>query len=92
MASSRATDVTTGAFIESQGGTAIEYRFAADGSVVATGTGVLFAWYEEGVDSELGSGLFLVSGRVRETYDSDGNFVSSTFSGTAIDVCEALGD
>ena len=90
MASSRATDVATDAFIESKGGAAIVYRFAADGSVIAVGTGLLFAWYLPGDDSELGAGLFLVNGRVREVYDTDGTFVSSTFSGSAIDVCEAL--
>ena len=74
------------------GGSAIEYRFAADGSIIAIGTGLLFAWYLPGDDSQLGPGLFLVNGRVREVYDTDGNFVSATFSGKAIDVCEALGD
>ena len=56
------------------------------------GTGWIFAWYLPGDDSDLGAGLFLVHGRIQEFYDTEGSFVRATFSGTAIDVCEALGD
>jgi hypothetical protein len=90
MTASQATDETTGASVFRRGGSSITYAFAADGSLVATATGLFFAWYLPGDDSDLGPGLWLVNGRAREVYDSEGNFVSATFTGTAIDVCEAL--
>ena len=92
MAATRATDATTGATLDTRGGSSLVFRFAADGSLVVTGTGWFFAWYLPGDDSDLGPGVFLTHGRIQETYDSSGTFVSATFSGTAIDVCEALGD
>ena len=92
MAATRATDATTGAFLDTKGGSSLTLRFAADGSLDVTGTGWFFVWYLPGDDSDLGPGVFLTQGRVTETYDSTGTFVSATFRGTAIDVCEALGD
>jgi hypothetical protein len=92
VAATRATDATTGAFLDTKGGSSLVFRFAADGSLVVAGTGWIFAWYLPGDDSDLGAGLFLVHGRITETYDSAGTFVNATFSGTSIDVCEALGD
>ena len=92
MAATRATDATTGATLDTRGGSSLVFRFAADGSLVVTGTGWFFAWYLPGDDADLGPGVFLTQGRIQETYDSTGAFVSATFRGTAIDVCEALGD
>ncbi len=91
FAASRATNMSTGAFVENRGGASISYRFAADGSLVVQGTGFLFAWYAEGDDSDLPAGLWLVHGRVTETYAADGTFIRATFSGNAIDACEAIG-
>lgn len=91
MASSRATDVQTGATVDSRGGSALVFRFAADGSIAVQGTGLIFAWYVPGDDSDLGPGLWLVNGRVTETYGPDGTFIRATFSGHALDVCAALG-
>ena len=91
MATSRATDVVTGATLESGGGSALVFRFAADGSIFVQGTGLLFVWYLPGDDSDLAPGLWLVHGRATETYAPDGSFIRATFSGHAIDVCAALG-
>jgi hypothetical protein len=90
MAASRATNIGTGATLDRRGGSAVLYRFAADGSIVARATGLVFAWYLPGDDSPLGPGLWLVNGRVTETYGTDGGFLHATFSGTAIDACAAL--
>jgi hypothetical protein len=92
VASTSATDATTGAVLDTKGGSSLVFRFAADGSLVVAGTGWIFVWYLPGDDSDLGPGLFLVHGRATETYDTEGAFVNATFTGTAIDVCEALGD
>jgi hypothetical protein len=92
VAATSATDATTGAVLDTKGGSSLTFRFAADGSLVVVGTGWIFAWYLPGDDSDLGAGLFLVHGRITETYDSEGTFVNATFTGTSIDVCEALGD
>ena len=92
MAATRATDVTTGAVLDTKGGSSLVFRFAADGSLVVAGTGWIFVWYLPGDDSDVGPGLFLVHGRATETYDTEGTFVKATFTGTAMDVCEALGD
>ena len=90
MAASQATDAITGDSVFRHGGSSLTFAFAADGSLVATATGLFFAWYLPGDDSELGPGVFLANGRGSEVYDAEGNFVSATFRGTAIDVCEAL--
>ena len=92
MAATRATDATTGAFLDTKGGSSLTLRYAADGSLGVTGSGWFFVWYLPGDDSDLGPGVFLTQGRVQETYDSTGTFVSATFRGKAIDVCAALGD
>ncbi len=90
MAASRATNLDTGATLDRNGGSALAYDFAADGSVVVQATGLVFAWYLPGDESTLGAGLWLVNGRVVETYAADGSFISGTFSGTAIDACAAI--
>ena len=92
MAATTATDLTTGAVFRTRGGSSIVYRFAADDSLVVTGTGWIFVWYLPADDADVGPGLFLIHGRVQERYASDGTFVSSRTTGNALDVCEALGD
>ena len=56
MAATRATDATTGAFLDTKGGSSLTFRFAADGSLDVTGTGWFFVWYLPGDDSDLGPG------------------------------------
>ena len=73
VAATSATDATTGAVLNTKGGSSLSFRFAADGSLVVVGTGWIFAWYLPGDDSDLGAGLFLLHGRITETYDSEGH-------------------
>jgi hypothetical protein len=89
-APSLATDTTTGKSIFRRGGSTITFTVAADGSLVADATGLNFAWYLPGDDSELGAGLFLVDGHAQEHYAADGTFLYATFDGHATDVCAAL--
>jgi hypothetical protein len=74
------------------GGVRIAYRFHADGStrVDASGTGFI-AWYYDGDDSELGPGLFHVSGHVTEWYAPDGTFIRAEHTGIAEDLCAVVG-
>jgi hypothetical protein len=85
------TNVANGNSLSFQGGYRVTSLVAADGSlrVDASGTGFV-AWYLEGDNSELGPGLFHVSGHVTEWYDSDGTLIRATFRGTATNLCEAL--
>ena len=87
---SLATDTTTGKTLFRRGGSSIVITTAGDGSIVADATGLIFAWYLPGDDSELGAGLFLVNGHAQERYAPDGTFLSATFDGRATNVCEAL--
>jgi hypothetical protein len=89
---SLATDTTNGNTIFRRGGSSITITMAADGSAVADASGLVFAWYLPGDDSELGAGLFLVNGHAQERYAADGTFLSATFDGRATNVCEALAD
>jgi hypothetical protein len=88
---SRVTDQDSGNSMEFKGGFAISVVFAADGTirVDAAGTDVL-AWYFAGDDSELGPGIFHVTGHVTEWYASDGSFLRAAYSGTSVNVCNAL--
>lgn len=88
---SRVTDEDSGNALEFKGGYAISIVFAADGTVRvdAAGTDIL-AWYFAGDDSELGAGIFHVTGRVTEWYASDGSFLRAAFSGTSTNVCDVL--
>ena len=92
MAVSLATDLHTGATYGMKGGFHFTVKWAADGSyrVDATGSDIL-AWYFPGDDSELGPGLWDISGHATEYYAADDTFLRATFSGRATDVCAALG-
>jgi hypothetical protein len=67
-------------------------RFWADGRTSTAGSGTGLAWYDaaSAAASQLGQGIFLVSGRVTEQYDADGNLVDATARGRIVDVCAAL--
>jgi hypothetical protein len=68
------------------------FRFWADGRTSLAGSGTTLAWYDaaSAAASQLGQGIFLISGRITEQYDADGNLVAATARGRIVDVCAAL--
>ncbi len=67
-------------------------HFDADGSSVWHGSGNILVWYtpDQADESELGSGLFLVRGRVTEVYDAEFNLIEATYTGHVTDLCAEL--
>jgi hypothetical protein len=86
------TNVRSGATYSFRGGVMGTLVFAADGSLRVDYSGNDFiAWYYPGDDSDLAPGLYQLSGHATEWYAPDGGFIRATFSGTAVDLCAALG-
>ena len=90
VATNVATNMATGETLERTGGYRILITIAPDGSAVAHGTGALYAYYFVGDPGPLGPGFHAINGSVRERYGADGTLLSSTFSGSSFDLCEAL--
>ena len=86
------TDLATGATYSFRGGVQLTFVFAADGSTRVDAHGRDFiAWYYEGDDSELGPGLYQVSGTATEWYAADGSFIRATYTGVVTDLCQKVG-
>lgn len=90
VATGVATNLDTGETLDQVGGYRISIVIAADGSVEADGTGVLYAYYFAGDPATLGPGFHAINGHVHESYAADGTLLGSTFRGKALDLCEAL--
>jgi hypothetical protein len=91
--SSIVTDLDSGNTLSFKGGVRITAVFAPDGSYRVDGSGTdILAWYFPGDDSELGSGIFHVTGHITEWYAADGTFIRATASGASVNVCDALAD
>ena len=68
------------------------HTIAGDGSLRADATGRDFiSFYLPGEPSVLGAGLFQLSGHVTEWYAPDGSYLGNAFSGTAVNLCNAVG-
>ena len=89
-----------GTLTNAESGASIPYVLAghatlqlfADGRSLLLGNGTGLTWYGAGdvAASQLGQGIFLVSGSTSERYDADGNLVSASAHGRIVDVCAAL--
>ena len=90
IATNTVTNLDTGDSLTFSSGYRIAVVFHADGSIVADGTGGLFAYYFDGDPSDLGPGLHVVDGHAHEEYAPDGSLVAATFSGHSQNMCEAL--
>jgi hypothetical protein len=68
------------------------FRFWADGRTSLLGSGTTLAWYdaESAAASQLGQGIFIVSGRIMDQYDAEATLVAATARGHIVDVCAAL--
>jgi hypothetical protein len=86
------TNTDTGATYAWQGGFRITTTIYADGSIRADASGTDFiAYYFPGDPSEIGSGVFRVTGHLTEWYAADGTYLGNRVTGTAVDLCAALG-
>jgi hypothetical protein len=91
FASGTATNTDDDISLSEAGGFRIDIVIHPDGAVDVEGSGTLVAYYFPGDAIEgLSAGIYEVRGHVTEQYAPDGSLVAASFSGHAVDLCEAL--